>query len=93
MPSQMPLSLRPHHSHSHYLFADYYLDNRVADRPEWRETDVQEGLAALAALWAQRQADLLNANEAQTEEDWIKPVLRALGHYDQVRRTLEVRRT
>ena len=24
---------------NHYLFSDYYLDRRVAERPEWREAD------------------------------------------------------
>src|SRR5581483_9077579 len=31
-----------------------------------------------------------NSNEAQTEEDWIKPVLRALGHTFEVQAALKV---
>ena len=47
---------------------------------EWSEADVRAGFEKLAELWEQRKSALIHANEAQTEADWIRPVLRALGH-------------
>jgi type I restriction-modification system DNA methylase subunit len=68
---------------NHFLFSDYYLDNRVRDRPEWRApdtaSDVTAALAEIADLWRQFQPE--HDNEAQTEDEWIRPVLRRLGHY------------
>jgi hypothetical protein len=78
MPQHPQLPFVTHRNH--YLFSDYYLDHRVAGRREWREAEVQPQLAALAALWQLRKAALLNANESQTEADWMRPVLDALGH-------------
>ncbi len=63
---------------NHYLFADYYLDHRLLDQPEWRAADGSAPLAELTRLWAAFTPT--HANEAQTEEAWIRPVLRALGH-------------
>ncbi len=79
MPEQLLLTAKAHNNH--YLFSDYYLDNRVGERREWRETDVRAGFEALAELWQQRKSALIHANEAQTEADWIRPVLRMLGHH------------
>jgi hypothetical protein len=68
---------------NHFLFSDYYLDNRVRDRPEWRAADtagdVTAAMAEIAELWRQFQPE--HDNEAQTEDEWIRPVLRRLGHY------------
>ncbi|MCB0239233.1 MAG: hypothetical protein KDH08_11460, partial [Anaerolineae bacterium] len=66
---------------NHYLFSDYYLDNRVAERREWRDSDAQPAFDAVSQLWQARRSALLNANEAQTESDWIRPVLDLLGHF------------
>ena len=38
------------------------------------------GLPRSTQLWQARKAALHNANESQTEADWIRPVLDALGH-------------
>jgi hypothetical protein len=66
---------------NHYLFSDYYLTHRVAERQEWQELDARPHLDALRQLWAERRAALVNANEQQTETDWIRPVLNLLGHH------------
>ncbi|MCO6450224.1 MAG: Eco57I restriction-modification methylase domain-containing protein [Caldilineales bacterium] len=86
--NQLTLQLKPHNNH--YLFSDYYLDNRVSERREWREADVRSAFKALAGLWHERKAALTHANEAQTEEDWIKPVLKALGHHFTVQVSIQV---
>ena len=63
---------------NHYLFADYYLDRRASERQEWREADAGSTFAAVTKLW--RRFKPQGDNEAQTEADWIRPVLEALGH-------------
>ncbi len=79
MPEQLLLTAKAHDNH--YLFSDYYLDNRVGERPEWRDADVRSDYEALVELWQQRKSALLHANESQTEADWIRPILRMLGHH------------
>ena len=71
---------------NHYLFSDYYLANRLDEQPEWT-ADLSEVLADFTALWRgyQPQAD----NEAQTEADWIRPVLLKLGHRFNVQAALD----
>ncbi len=63
---------------NHYLFADYYLDRRIGDQREWQATDAGQVFAAVTQLWRRFQPQ--GDNEAQTEADWIRPVLSALGH-------------
>jgi hypothetical protein len=51
--------------------------------PEWPEFAALETdrlHAELSELWARESAALVGANEGQTEERLIRPVLRALGH-------------
>ena len=70
------LSLLGHHNH--FLFSSYYLDHRVRERPEWRAGEVAAAFERITELW---RAYLPNGdNESQTEHDWIRPVLDALGH-------------
>ncbi|MBI1882536.1 MAG: hypothetical protein HYR94_30550, partial [Chloroflexi bacterium] len=70
---------RPLHTHrNHYLFADYYLDNRVMDQPDWPTGETTTVLAELTRLWTAFSPH--HDNEPQTEEEWIRPVLKALGH-------------
>ncbi len=73
-----PKQLTLHTHRNHYLFADYYLDNRLIDQPEWRTAEVSATLDTLTRLWATFTPH--HDNEPQTEEEWIRPVLRALGH-------------
>jgi len=65
------------------LFSDHFLagEGRLESDPEWASPQgVAEVFACLQQEWSER-ADLLteHTNESQTEEDWIWPVLRALG--------------
>jgi hypothetical protein len=70
---------RPLQNHrNHYLFADYYLDHRVGELPEWPAAEPGPVLAELRRLWAAFTPH--HDNEAQTEEEWIRPVLKSLGH-------------
>ncbi|MGI9179612.1 MAG: Eco57I restriction-modification methylase domain-containing protein, partial [Longimicrobiaceae bacterium] len=61
------------------LFSDHYLDERLPDHPEWSE-DVEGAWSELRALFARQRPQLEGMNEAQTEEEWVKPILsRVLG--------------
>jgi type I restriction-modification system DNA methylase subunit len=88
---QMPL-LGPKHL-NHGLFSDYYLDEIVPRRPEWlalldSARSVRDQLRVLRDQI--RPAEL---NEAQLEEQWIRRVLNALGHYFAVQVNIQYRGT
>ena len=78
--SQQPsLGLEGEYHRNSGLFADHFLDQRMPEMPEWNEaSDWLESFNALRQLYAQAAPGLENANEPQTEEDFIKPVLRLL---------------
>ncbi len=81
-----PPGERPHRNHG--LFSDHYLDATLPGRPGWRE------LAGEANLVMEEIANVLSShvpsgNEAQTESDLVRPVLRALGHDFEVQPALD----
>lgn len=59
------------------LFADYFLDERLADMPQWADdTGIDEAFAEIDELFQQRAPGLSErTNEDQTEHDFIRPVL------------------
>jgi len=60
------------------LFSQHYLEARLPDHPEWAE-DPGAAFDAVRALW-QRAQQLGDAwNEAQTEEEFVRPALTVLG--------------
>lgn len=84
--SQLSLPF-PAHRNQH-LFSDYYLNMILPQRADWQQ------LAAAATPVMQQIAQILAAytpgsNEAQTEDDLIKPVLLALGHTYEVQVALK----
>ncbi|HSN75660.1 MAG TPA: restriction endonuclease, partial [Anaerolineae bacterium] len=60
------------------LFSQHYLETRLPAQPEWLE-DPQPALDAALALWRKAQLYGANWNEAQTEDEFVKPLLAALG--------------
>ena len=77
MPDPLPVAAAPHNNHQ--LFSDHYLNYTLPHRADWaalREAagPVRDKIAALFQDYAPSD------NEAQTEDDFIKPVLKALGH-------------
>ena len=60
------------------LFSRHYLETRLPAHPEWTE-DPRPAFEAVRALWrkARRYGD--RWNEAQTEEEFVRPLLKALG--------------
>ncbi len=81
-PRQPTLQAAPHANHG--LFSDHYLNDTLPSRPEWqllaRNADMAGTLAQLQALFTHFAPHAESGNEAQTEDGFIKPVLRALGH-------------
>ena len=60
------------------LFSSHYLEHRLVDSPEW-SLDPRPTFDALQQLYQRKKALLSSLNEAQTEEEFIKPVLEILG--------------
>ena len=63
------------------LFSNHYLEKLVKERAEWRESDAAPAFAAINDLFLRKARALENYNESQLEENFIRPVLRILGHY------------
>ena len=59
------------------LFANHFLEHRLRDLPEWREADgLEEAFKALQKRYHQHAARFSKkTNEAQTEHDFVQPVL------------------
>ena len=85
--TQLPLSLAQRHNNQQ-LFSDHYLNVTLPARPEWKllAHDAGQALAAIAPIV---RAYVPSDNEAQTEEELLRPVLRALGHSFEVQPALK----
>ena len=87
MPEPSPLIIAAPHS-NHQLFSDHYLNYTLPQRADWSL------LADAAGVVHEKIAALLTAFtpsviEAQTEDEFIKPVLRELGHFFEVQPALK----
>jgi len=74
----------PEASHAHLgreLFSNHFLEVRLRDDDLWGEVADEAATlrSQLRELLAEQDEALKGANEDQTEERWVKPVLRALG--------------
>ncbi|MDD4448574.1 MAG: N-6 DNA methylase, partial [Methanothrix sp.] len=63
------------------LFSNHYLEKLLKDNPVWREAEPEQAFAAIKELYQRKVRALENYNESQLEENFIRPVLRILGHY------------
>lgn len=63
------------------LFSNHYLEERLRRDPLWGDVaeEAERARQALRRMLAEQEGALASANERQTEERWIIPVLRALG--------------
>lgn len=59
------------------LFSDYYLAERLADHPQWNE-DISDAFEATRGLYLPKREILDGMNEAQTEDEFIRPMLREI---------------
>jgi hypothetical protein len=87
-PIQLPLTLAQRHNNQH-LFSDHYLNVTLSTNAEWQLLTHETGtvLAAITPIvraFGQAPSQI----EAQTEDELIKPVLRALGHTFEIQAAL-----
>jgi hypothetical protein len=84
--TQMALTFLPHRNQQ--LFSDHYLDVTLPERSDWKAlaAEAQPVFLALKQLFASYTP---SDKEAQLEEDFVKPVLRLLGHTFEVQPSLE----
>jgi type I restriction-modification system DNA methylase subunit len=92
--SQAPLASQPVQlqlasaTHSNQrLFSDYYLNHILPQEWHSLREEAEEVMARLRQLYKRFTPN--PNNESQTEEDWIKPVLRELGHIFEVQAVME----
>ncbi|MEO7910958.1 MAG: hypothetical protein ABIV47_15045, partial [Roseiflexaceae bacterium] len=88
-PIQLPLTLAQRHNNQQ-LFSDHYLNVTMPQRADWQL--LAHDAAQLLVLIAPIMRAFLRAPsqiEAQTEEELIKPVLRALGHTFEIQAALK----
>lgn len=76
----------PHNNQQ--LFSDYYLDAVLPGLAGW-DALAAEASRVRDALAAKFAAYTPSANEAQTEDEWVKPVLTALGHTFEIQAALK----
>jgi type I restriction-modification system DNA methylase subunit len=77
--AQLRLALGPYTNRK--LFSDHFLEDILPTWPEFTVTDAHGLLDDLADLWEAERTGLEHANEAQTEERFVKPVLQRLGFF------------
>ncbi|TFH51595.1 MAG: class I SAM-dependent DNA methyltransferase, partial [Methanothrix sp.] len=63
------------------LFSNHYLERLVKDCAQWQEAEPEEAFAQIKELYERKARVLENYNESQLEENFIRPMLRILGHY------------
>ncbi len=74
------------------LFSDYFLDHILPKEDPWRREWQQlksEAATVMTQLRQRYTTFVPSKNEAQTEDDWIKPVLLSLGHIFDVQAPLK----
>lgn len=78
--------------HNQRLFSDHYLENILPHEAEWAalRAEAQPIMAALKQRFSRFPAFMPFANEAQTEDDWVRPVLELLGHTYEVQAQLKM---
>jgi len=74
---QLALALGPYSNRN--LFSDHFLEQVLPEWPEFGATRSADLLEDLSSLWHAERSALIAANEAQTEERFVKPVLERLG--------------
>src|SRR5260370_3319148 len=84
-PVQLQLSGASHHNQR--LFSDHYLDHILPRHWDSLRDEASRVMLQLQELYARFTPNV--NNEAQTEDDWIKPVLRAMGHTFEVQACLK----
>ena len=82
----MSEATQPHRNHG--LFSDHYLDVTLPERPGWEEL-IERARPVMKEISSVFDSFTPSDNEAQTEEDLVRPVLRPLDHDFEVQAPLE----
>ncbi|HZJ28730.1 MAG TPA: N-6 DNA methylase [Solirubrobacterales bacterium] len=61
------------------LFSENFLERRLPEWTAFKGIEVGDALDRLSAVWEREKATITSANEAQTEERLIQPILDVLG--------------
>ena len=88
MPEVVQLQLLGAFHNNQRLFSDHYLNEILPRRWDSLQDEAAQVMAQLRRHYSKFTPN--PSNEAQTEEDWIKPVLHALGHSFEVQASLKV---
>ncbi|HEU5374755.1 MAG TPA: hypothetical protein VFV38_04895 [Ktedonobacteraceae bacterium] len=77
---------------NHRLFSDHFLDTTLMSEPEWLtlQTEAAPVMEKLKQRYATFGAVAARTKEAQTEHDWVRPMLADLGHTFEVQATLKM---
>ena len=72
------------------LFSNYYLDSRIVEQPQWADTpNIELDYARIKARFDAVAPNAEHLNEAQTEHEFIQPLLEQLGHVFEVQPSLQ----
>ena len=72
------------------LFSNYYLDSRIVEQSQWMNTpNIESDYTAIKGLFDAVAPNAGQFNEAQTEREFIQPLLEQLGHVFEVQPTLQ----
>ncbi len=85
----LPMNL-PDAVENRSLFSDYYLDSLIVGQSQWTDTpNIGSDYAAIKALFDAVAPNAEHLNEAQTEHEFIQPLLEQLGHVFEVQPSLQ----
>ncbi len=88
--SNEPMNQLPDAVKNRSLFSNYYLDSLIVEQPQWAQTpDIESDYAAIKNLFDAVAPDAELLKEAQTERQFIQPLLEQLGHIFEVQPTLQ----
>ena len=72
------------------LFSNYYLDSLIVEQSQWAQTpNIESDYAAIKARFDAIAPNAEHLNEAQTEHEFIQPLLEQLGHVFEVQPSLQ----
>ena len=72
------------------LFSNYYLDSLIVGQPQWTDTpNIESDYATIKDLFDAITPNAEYLNEAQTEHEFIQPLLEQLGHIFEVQPSLQ----
>lgn len=72
------------------LFSNYYLDSLIVGQSQWTNTpNIESDYAAIKSRFDAVAPNAQHLNEAQTEREFIQPLLEQLGHVFEVQPSLQ----